>query len=154
MRSKVEAATLAARTGCHAVIASGRHPERLSALVAGEEVGTWFPSGSRLEARRSWIAFASAPRGLLHLDAGAVTALRTRGASLLAAGVTRVEGDFHSGDVVELRGPEGERVGRGLVHCDADTTRSWTGGKPPEGIRNHHALVHRDHLALDPLPPD
>ncbi len=149
MRSKVEAAALAARGGCHAVVASGLDADVLPRVLAGEEVGTWFPARRALGARRRWIAFAVAPRGALELDAGAVEALRQRGASLLAAGVVRVEGEFREGDVVELRGPGGEAVGRGMVYCDAASARAWVGGRPPSGVRNHHALVHRDHLALE-----
>lgn len=150
MRSKARAATIAARSGCHAVIASGRLPGAVAQAVAGEAVGTWFPAQPSLSARQRWIAFATAARGVLHLDAGAVEALRTRGASLLAAGVRDVAGDFHRGDVVELRGPGGELVGRGLPHCDAEAARRWCRGERPAGARNHHALVHRNQLVLEP----
>ena len=149
MRSKVDAAAVAARGGCHAVIASGLEPDALGRVLVGDELGTWFPARHALGARRRWIAHAVAPRGTLELDAGAVEALRRRGASLLAAGVLRVEGDFEKGDVVELHGPGAELVGRGIVFCDAATARDWCGGHPPAGVRNHHALVHRDHLALE-----
>ncbi len=149
MRSKIEAATIAARSGCHAVIASGRRPGVLDRVLAGEEEGTLFPARSGMPARRRWIAYAAAPRGALHLDPGAVRALRERGASLLAAGVTRVEGSFKRGEVVELRGPDGALVGRGMVYCDVETARAWCRGEVPEGLRNHHALVHRDHLVLE-----
>ncbi len=148
MRSKVEAATVASQGGCQAVIATGLEATALPRVLAGGEVGTWFPARSGLDARRRWIAFAVAPRGTLHLDDGAVEAIRHRGASLLAAGVARVEGDFRRGDVVELRGPGGESVGRGIVYCDADGARAWCAGKPPAEVRNHHALVHRDHMTL------
>ncbi len=149
MRSKLGAASSAARSGCHAVIASGLEPERLSELLAGRSIGTWFPATGELDGRRRWIAFAAPSRGSLSLDPGAVTALRESGASLLAAGVHQVEGDFRQGDVVELLGPGGAAVGRGIVYCDAATARRWCGGTPPEGIRNHEALVHRDHLVLE-----
>ncbi|MEM7349304.1 MAG: glutamate 5-kinase [Acidobacteriota bacterium] len=149
MRSKVEAAAMAARGGCQAIIASGLDATVLCGVLRGEAVGSWFPAGRGLQARRRWIAFATAPRGSLELDDGAVAALRERGASLLAAGVSRVLGDFHQGDVVELLDAAGHTVGRGIVHCDAATARLWSGGRPPEGVRNHHALVHRDHLALE-----
>ena len=152
MRSKVDAAMVAMRGGCQAVIASGLKPDAVSRVLAGEEVGTWFPAGRGLAARRRWIAFAVAPRGVLELDAGAVEALTERGASLLAAGVVRVEGDFKQGDVVELFGPRRRLVGRGIVQCDAAAAREWSAGRRPEGIRNHHALVHRDHLALETRP--
>jgi glutamate 5-kinase len=149
MRSKVEAAAIAARAGCHAVIASGRRLGALGEVLAGADRGTWFPAGPGLAARQRWIAFAAAPRGVLRLDPGAVSALLGRGASLLAAGVSAVEGDFQRGDVVELRGPDGALVGRGIVHCGAADARLWAGGQPPDGARNHDALVHRDHMVLE-----
>ncbi|MAE63867.1 MAG: glutamate 5-kinase [Phycisphaeraceae bacterium] len=152
MASKVAAAALAARGGCHAVIASGLEPGMLLAVLAGDEVGTWFPAEARLDARRMWIAYAAAPRGALHLDAGAVGVLRDRGASLLAAGVQRVEGAFERGDVVELCDPNGHVVGRGIVYCDAQTARRWVDGERPVGVQNHHALVHRDHMVLEVQP--
>jgi glutamate 5-kinase len=152
MRSKVLAAVIAARAGCHAVVASGREPAALERVLAGEAAGTWFVAGEGLDARRRWIAFATAPRGTLHLDSGAVAALRGRGASLLARGVCRVDGDFDAGDTVALRGPDGQVVGRGVVHCDAAAARRWAQGEAPEGVRNHHALVHRDLLVLEETP--
>lgn len=148
MRSKVVAAAVASRAGCHTVIASGLDPTALDRVLAGEEVGTWFPAGSGLAARRRWIAFAVAPRGALHLDAGAVDAVSNRRASLLPAGVSRVEGDFQAGDVVEVCAPDGRPIGRGVVFCDAGTARRWCAGKPPDWIRNRHALINRRHLVL------
>ena len=150
MQSKVEAAAIAARAGCHAVIASGRAPEALAGVLAGEATGTWFPPRSELPARRRWIAFATGARGRLILDPGAVAALRERGASLLAPGVSRVEGEFQKGEVVELCTASGALVGRGLVACDAEAARRWCEGEAPAGTRNHDALVHRNHLVLEP----
>jgi len=154
MRSKVRAAAIAARSGAHAIIASGRDPSALSTLLAGGDVGSWFPARSGLPARQRWIAFAAAARGSLLLDEGAVVALRERGASLLAVGVAKVSGEFLAGDVVELKAPGGDVIGRGMVHCSAEQTRLWCAGKRPEGVRNHHALVHRDLLVLhEGVPP-
>jgi glutamate 5-kinase len=151
MRSKVEAARIAARSGCQAVIASGREPGALAKVLAGEAVGTWFEASPGLSARGRWIAFAAAPRGNLVVDAGAARALRDRGASLLAVGVTAVQGEFVPGDVVEILGLDRTSIGRGLVQVDAATARAWASGSPPEGVRNHDALVHRDHLVLESM---
>lgn len=71
MRSKVEAAAMAARGGCHVVITSGREPEKWPSVFAGQETGTWFPARARPHARQRWIAFAAASRGVLTLDPGA-----------------------------------------------------------------------------------
>jgi len=149
MRSKVSAAALAADGGCHAVIASGTDRGVVGRVLAGEEEGTWFPVRRTLDAHHRWIAFAAASRGALELDRGAVEALRTGGASLLAAGVVDLSGDFRRGDVVELVGPGGDRVGRGIVRWDAGEVRRWIAGDPPPGVRNAHALIRRSHLVLE-----
>lgn len=149
MRSKVEAARVAARGGCQAVIASGRESGHLERVLRGEDVGTFFPASGHLRARDRWIAFAAAPRGTLHLDQGAVEALRGKGASLLAAGVRQVEGDFRPGDVVELRGPDGDAVGRGHIPWSGATVRAWCQGSPPPGVSNGHCLIRRNYFVLE-----
>lgn len=149
MASKVEAASIARLGGCPTVIANGRNASALSHVVAGNAVGTWFPAEARLPARHRWIAFATVVRGALHLDAGAVTALRERGASLLAAGVTRVEGTFAAGDVVALRGPDGAIVGRARSNLDAAATHRRC--RPRQGGRDQ-ALIRRHDLVLESKP--
>ena len=150
MRSKVAAAFVAARGGCPAVIASGLHPGILSQVVAGEELGTLFPAHRGLRARRRWIGFAAVPKGVLHLDGGAVVALLEKRASLLPVGVRASEGDYHRGDVVELRGPDGVAIGRGLVLYDAADVESWCQDAPPADLRHPNALIRRSHLVLEP----
>lgn len=149
MRSKVAAAFVAARGGCQAVILSGLEPTNLARLMTGEELGTWFPAHRGLRARRRWIGFAAVPRGVLHLDGGAVAALLEGHASLLPVGVQRAEGDFTRGDVVELRGPDHALVGRGLVLYDAPTVQGWCQGAPPADLRHPNALIRRSHLVLE-----
>jgi glutamate 5-kinase len=149
MRRKLDAARMVARAGCQAVIASGVDPGALDSVLAGDETGTWLPAEKGLDGRRRWIAFAAATRGRLDIDEGAVRALRERKASLLAAGVTQVEGEFRTGDVVQLCGPGGEAVGRGIAFWDAAVTRAWCAGEAPAGIRNHDALIDRDNMILE-----
>jgi glutamate 5-kinase len=145
MRNKVAAAALAARAGCHAVIASGLVPGQLTALFDGQEVGTWFTPTGHLTARQRWIAFAATPSGVLHLDAGAVAALVERHASLLPAGVVTADGAFRRGDVVELQDPARRTIGRGIVETDADQTRAWMRGQAPKGVRT---LIRGERLVI------
>jgi glutamate 5-kinase len=42
MRTKLEAATIASRSGCATVVASGLEPRVIERLFAGEELGTFF----------------------------------------------------------------------------------------------------------------
>ena len=74
--------------------------------LTSADVGTAFAAtGSRLTARRFWLGYATDANGRLHLDDGAVAAVVGRRRSLLAAGITGVDGDFEAGDVVELVEP-------------------------------------------------
>ncbi len=147
MATKVEAALIAAGAGVPVVVTS---TVQVEAALAGERVGTLFrPSGRRPGARQFWLRYASRPRGRLLLDEGAVRAVRERGASLLAAGITGATGDFLADDPVELVGPDGVVVARGLVAYDAHELPALfgrkTGDLDPEYRRE---VVHRDEMVL------
>lgn len=148
MRSKFEAAQIAARFGCHAVIASGTRLGALGRVIQGESEGTWFPARGSMKARHRWIAFASRVRGVVHVDHGAVDAVVNRNASLLAAGVTGIEGRFVRGDVVEVRDPDGALVARGLIRVDAEHYREWRRGVSEEDLQSHSAVVRSNQLVV------
>ena len=150
MQTKVEAAHIAVRSGCHAIIASGLDERALPRVLSGEDEGTWFVAQTGLSARRRWVAWGTPARGSLVLDDGAVRALRKGRASLLAAGVTSLNGNFERGAVVELKDMTGTVIGRGMISCGTAAARDWIDGRPPIDARNHDALVHRDHLVLAP----
>jgi glutamate 5-kinase len=152
MRTKIEAGKIATTAGAHMVIASGRVNHPLAAIAAGGP-STWFLSPANpVTARKKWIAGALEPRGTLHIDAGAVEALR-RGKSLLPAGVTRVEGGFARGDAVVVRGPDGTEIGRGLSAYDAEDAAAIRGRSSGEiqlvvGFAGRTEMIHRDDLVL------
>ena len=146
MATKIDAATIA--TGAGIAVALG-NAASIGDVLAGES-GTYFPpTGRRTAARLFWLQHATAPRGALHLDAGAVAAVVQRRASLLGAGITAVRGEFDAGDPVELVDPEGAVVARGLVAYPAEDLPAMIGQSsrelPPDRRR---AVVHRDDLVL------
>jgi glutamate 5-kinase len=147
MATKVEAALIASAAGVPVVVTS---TPQAAAALAGERVGTLFtPTGRRPSARQFWLRYASRPRGRRVRDDGAVRALRERHASLLAAGITGVTGDFLADDPVELVSPDGVVIARGLVAYDArempDLLGRKTGDLDPEHRRE---VVHRDEMVL------
>ncbi|MDE1568916.1 glutamate 5-kinase [Aquabacter sp. P-9] len=152
MRTKIEAGKIATSAGTHMVIASGHRKNPLRAITEGARC-TWFLTGATpARARKAWIAGALEPRGVLHLDEGAVAALR-RGASLLPAGVKRIEGTFERGDAVLLRGPDGAEIGRGLVAYDSDHADRIMGRGTDEieallGIVGRAEMIHRDDMVV------
>ena len=117
MSSKLSSALLAADAGVPVLLAAAADA---GAALAGASVGTVFaPRQVRMSARRFWVRYAAEAAGTLSLDAGAVRAVVDQRRSLLGAGITGLSGKFFGGDVVELHGPEGELVARGVVAYDA-----------------------------------
>ena len=141
MKSKVEAAKIAVRSGIPLVIASGRNRQVLAQILAGEKQGTLFiAKPNRLRGRKRWIAFFHHPQGALYVDAGAKVALREKGKSLLPPGVTRCEGNFAAGDVVRICDSDGTEFARGLARFDSAAVREHQLPK--------QELVHRDDLVI------
>ncbi len=152
MVTKVEAARIATGAGIPVVLTGTAHA--VAALRGDESVGTLFQRvRERPAARLFWLAHATAPRGRLTLDAGAVRAVVDRRASLLPAGVTAVDGQFAAGDPVDLVDTDGHPVARGLVNYDAGELPGLLGHSTSElaatlGPGYEKELVHRDDLVL------
>ncbi len=152
MRTKIEAAKIATAGGTHMVIADGRVLHPLKAIAEGKPC-SWFLTGSNpVSARKTWIAGALEPKGVLHLDAGAASAIRS-GKSLLPAGVKRIEGVFERGDAVVMRAPDGGELGRGLIGYDSSETMQLAGRSSRDivellGYDGRPELIHRDDMAL------
>ena len=147
--TKITAAAMAAAAGVPVLLAAADDAvAAMETSAAGSVVGTAFrPSGRRMSARRFWLRHAADVRGRLDLDAGAVAAVVDRRRSLLAAGIHAIAGDFVAGDVVDLVGPNGAVVARGVVGFDAAELPALIGRRsrelPPEQRRE---VVHADDL--------
>jgi glutamate 5-kinase len=154
MSTKVLAARRATAAGIATVVASGRQPGELLRIVEGEEVGTFFiPSGSRMQSRKRWLAFASVPRGEILVDAGALRALVAGGKSLLPSGVRGTRRPFKAGDVVSLLDPAGRPFARGLTNYGRDDVERIQGLHSDEitdalGHKPYDEIIHRDNLVI------
>jgi glutamate 5-kinase len=151
MSSKIEAAKIANAAGVDLVIVSGLHDHPLQRLDRGD-CGTRFVADRTTPRRKAWLAGRLSVRGRVVIDAGAVRALQS-GASLLAAGAGGVEGRFARGDVIDIVGPDGSAIARGLSEYASDDAARIVGKRREalEGILGYaprSALVHRDHMVL------
>jgi glutamate 5-kinase len=151
MVTKVEAARIATGFGIPVILTSA---PLVAAALSGQPVGTLFHRvRQRPAARLFWLAHATAPRGRLHLDPGAVHAVVDRRKSLLPAGITAVDGSFTAGDPVDLVDTSGAPVARGLVNYDAVELPGLLGRSTVElaaalGPAYEREVVHRDDLVL------
>lgn len=155
MITKTTAARIAARVGAPTVIAPGKRRGILRKIADGEDVGTLIypPQKGSLAGRKVWLGSGARSVGRLHCDAGAVHALQASGASLLAKGIHRVEGDFPEGSVVELFSPAGEAFARGVTVYNASDMRRIAGRHSHEietilGYKIIDEIIHRDNLVL------
>lgn len=154
MLTKILAAKRAANSGGHTVIASGREANVLLRLSKGESIGTELRAILPVRsARQRWLANHLRVRGRVTLDAGAVRALTHDHKSLLAIGVTGVEGEFERGDVVACVDQHGVEWGRGLINYSAADTRRIM-RRPSSQIANilgsmsDSELMHRDNMVF------
>ena len=150
MASKIEAARIATASGADLVILSGHEPQPLARAEAG--AGTRFIGDAKGRSRKAWLAGRLTVKGAIEVDAGAARALGS-GASLLAAGVRGIVGRFERGDVVDIIGPPGTPIARGLSEYSAADAEAIMGLKSEAhgaalGYAPRAALVHRDHLVM------
>lgn len=154
MASKLEAARIATASGESVVIAGGTRPNVIRDVLAGKLVGTIvLAKGRAVTSRKRWIGWTARERGRLTLDAGAARAITQQGRSLLAVGITQVEGDFAKGDAVALCDPAGLELARGLSNYSSIDLQRIAGQSTERfaeilGHCPYQEVVHRDHLTL------
>ena len=155
MRSKLQAAEIAELAGISLVIANGTQDLPISRALEGG-VGTLFlpreSKHSKAVARKAWLGGRLRLKGALVVDAGAGKAL-AKGSSLLAKGVTDVEGSFVRGDAVAIRDESGKVLAHGLSEYDAEECARLKGKHSNQhaailGYAPRSAIVHRDQLVL------
>lgn len=157
--TKLDAVDIARAHGVPTVITRGptdARPAPLAAVLNAEPVGTVFPipdgAGAR-GARKNWLSHAAVPRGRVHVDAGAARALIERGASLLPKGITRVEGDFDAGALVEVLDDAARPIARGLTNYASPDLARLAGKRSDEieptlGYTYADEAIHRDDMVL------
>jgi glutamate 5-kinase len=155
MTSKLQAAEIAGLAGISLAIANGTYDAPI-ARATDEGIGTLFlprdVRGRKAGARKAWLGGRLRLRGALTVDAGAAGAL-AKGSSLLAKGVTEVEGLFQRGDAIAIRDAEGRTLAHGLSEYDAVECARLLGTHSNEqadilGYAPRSAVVHRDQLIL------
>lgn len=155
MRSKIQAAKIAAQAGCDTLIANGHVQNPLQHLIDTGRCTHFHSGGDELSARKQWIGGTIKPAGYVVVDAGAEKALKN-GYSLLSAGITRVDGSFGKGDVIAINNKQGTLLGKGLSNYDADELFLLVGRQSSDipallGYNGPDAIIHRDHMVLEQI---
>lgn len=153
MVTKLAAAKIAMSAGVTMVIARGDRFGVMREVLEGKSIGTvFFAKDAHLRTRKAWLAFGRHIGGNLTVDEGCVRAMRS-GASLLAAGIVAVDGDFKQKSTVRVLGPDGREIARGVVNYGACEIRRIAGKKTKEITEilpeaTHDEVIHRDNLVM------
>lgn len=154
MATKIEAAQNAANAGVECIIANGKSKDVLIKIIAGEEIGTSFKCrGSKLIAKKRWLAFSSKAKGVILVDDGAKVALLKKDKSLLASGIIGVVGAFSSGATVSIADKESAEFARGIANYSSSEIARIKGLKTENfknvlGYKGHDEVVHKDNLVI------
>lgn len=154
MVTKIAAARIATTAGVRTVITEGRSPRNIQKIIQGEPIGTHFePESQPTNARKRWIAHGMVTIGQLYLDTGAVSAITQAGKSLLAAGITKVQGQFHAADAVQICDANGREIARGIVNYSSSELQKIIGHQSTDipailGYVGAETVIHRDNLVL------
>ena len=154
MASKLTTAKFVTMSGQSVMIAWGREPNVLIQLAQGEPTGTLFlPQSKTLTPRKRWIGFSAQTAGQLTVDDGAAKAMCHDGRSLLAIGITNVDGDFGKGDIVSVVNQQSIEIARGLINYNSNQVKQIRGCRSDRieqilGQCPYEEVIHRDNLAI------
>ena len=151
MTSKLQAAEIAERAGIALAIVNGTHAAPIARALSNG-TGTLFLPRRKDAARKAWLGGRMRLKGVLTVDPGCAAAL-AKGGSLLATGVTKVEGDFERGDPVSVLDTAGRPIAQGLAEYAAVECERLKGRRSDEhaailGYAPRSAVIHRDQLVL------
>ncbi|MGR3311665.1 MAG: glutamate 5-kinase [Candidatus Brocadiales bacterium] len=154
METKLQAAAIATNSGEAVVIANGREHDVLLKIMQGNTIGTLFlPAKQKLTSRKRWIGFSVRPKGRIFVDKGATEALTKKGKSLLASGITALEGNFEKGDVVSILGQGSVEFARGQINYSSNEVKRIAGLNTQTisktlGSKPYDEVIHRDNMVL------
>jgi len=154
MTTKIQAARKAASSGAHTIIASGRRENILIDICSNNFYGTFLECREPKQlARKKWLADILLSNGKVFIDSGAIKALVQEGKSLLAVGVTKVNGNFGRGEVVKCCDAGGSEVAQGLINYSSDELNMIKGLSTDKiesilGYVNEKSLIHRNNLVI------
>ena len=150
--TKLDAAKICMNSGCHMFIANGKKNNPIFNMIKNEKFTHFFPKISSLAAKKKWIIGSLNSNGKIKVDEGASKALRN-GKSLLAAGITRIDGVFSKGENVLILDQNNNQLARGLSSFSSAEINKIKGKQSKEienilGYLSKTEIIHKDDMVL------
>ncbi|MBN2546701.1 MAG: glutamate 5-kinase [Spirochaetes bacterium] len=151
MKSKIEASLKAVNAGVDIFIGNGNKTSLLK-IVNNQEYGTYIKSKSnKINARKKWLGLSPTASGSIYIDKGASEAL-LKNSSLLASGITAVEGNFSKGSLINII-TDNKKIAQGLTNYSSkeiDLIKGKKSGEFHKIIENfgYKEVIHKNNLLL------
>ena len=148
--TKLDAAKICMNSGSHMFIANGKINNPISNMIENEKFTHFLPKVSSLDAKKKWIIGSLNSNGTIKIDDGASKAL-LNGKSLLAAGVTKIDGFFNKGENVLILDQNNNQLARGLSSFSSDEINKIKGKQSKEiekilGYLSKSEIIHKDDM--------
>lgn len=150
MKSKLIAAKTALSLGVQTFIGTGSGEDKLSIILEQRGNGTYIGTDDcdSLQTPKQWIALHSIVSGKITVDEGAKNAILFEGKSLLPVGICKIDGQFASGDVVEIVDQADQVIGKGQVNYSSEELQQIKRLTSHEAMLitkgDHPEVIHRD----------
>lgn len=159
MTTKMQAIKLNYQLSIATFLTSGRSKNLFKNVFELGEGTLFLPPqsahGKKITGKKRWLSAQSSAKGTIYVDLGASDALKLN-KSLLAKGIVKVKGHFHTGDIVdivELDKKSKTIVAKGLTQFDYKEITQLVGRDSKDfekilGYKTHQEIVHRDNMVL------
>lgn len=145
MHSKYRVAMNLSSLGISTSIANGKTKGVLLDLYSGKKIGTKFIAQKKTSNVKKWLSqSAGQEKGAVIINSCAEKELLSEDKvrSLLPIGITKVEGEFAKGDVIQLKNEKKKVLGYGIAKYGSKVA------KESIGIKGCKPLIHYDYLFL------
>jgi len=155
MTSKLRMAQLAMELGLDMHIVNGKTEHVVTRVLAGENVGTHFPAHEikKLSDLKKWLRTAPAQGRIVVSTTLADAYCKRSAASVLCAGIEKVQGAFANHAVVEVYDDKGRLLGKGQVRLSSveiETRMKFHVERRSQGITGDKAdiAIHYDYFTF------
>ena len=150
--TKLDAAKICMNSGCHMFLANGKKNNPIKSMVKNKIYTHFVPKISSLDAKKKWIIGSLNSSGVIFIDEGASRALN-EGKSLLAAGITKINGSFNKGENVLIVDQNEKHLARGLASFNSSEINKIKGKQSKEieiilGYLSKSEIIHKNDMVM------
>ncbi|WMW25831.1 glutamate 5-kinase [Methanolobus sediminis] len=151
MRTKIEAAKICYMSGCYLIIANSATENVVTKVLSGEDIGTLFLANQEVYKNRIRWILLSKSCGSIEVDTGAREAI-LNSMSLLPSGVTKVNGEFDRGEIVEII-CEGKVFAKGITDYSSEELEQVKGQHTDMiaeilGYKNYNHVIKKENIGI------